>query len=758
MTFRSTLASLLVVAATLVAGCGGESSQQPFALCGNGVINPGEECDDGNTFDCDACTSTCQNARCGDGLVHLGVETCDGNTYNVNTFCSQTNEANVATCETLGYQNSQSGPGGGLSCSDSCQVQIAGCGLRFTQTPTFTVTSTPTNTPTPGLETQTPTRTATPTISADCGNGTTEEGETCDDGNNDDGDACPSDCVIRTCEPSGGRRAVTVNFAAPFGSVATSVTFRLNYPDGEVGLPGSGTEASVRQRLTGTPPNAVVSVNDLDYALRGVITVSGRLPNTLGTVSFDECLAASPPPANAFSCVIEGCATSFGDLDGCTCSLAVEERLTPTPTETDSGGPTRTPTATPTITSTPADTATRTATGTQTTTPTGPTQTPTLTNTPGLCGNGTVDFDKGETCDDGNTVEGDTCPADCIIRTCSPSGSTIDVEVDFQPPSGVDLAGLTVFLRYPDGRVRIPGIGGQPQVGERIVFQPDGTFINPNDLDYALRVVIFEPSSLAIAPPRLLTVQFDVCANADQPGSEAFTCTVEDAADTAQQTVTGATCSVRAPEAPPTRTPTTAATVPATPTQAATIPATATVPPVSPTPTAPPTQTVPPPTATVSPPTFTATLAPPPPSTPTPTPTGTPTPAVGPRIAIGSVSGSGGGIVVVPISLTKNGPAINVIAPLEIDFDATRLSVGSNPCASAVPGKNPTNNVAGNRIGVAISGSEEAFPDGVVLNCTFTILEGTTGVAPVTFVRAGMSDADFNDYDASGTDGSVIIQ
>jgi cysteine-rich repeat protein len=39
-----------------------------LALCGNGKIDPGEECDDGNTNDNDACVS-CKVAVCGDGVV-----------------------------------------------------------------------------------------------------------------------------------------------------------------------------------------------------------------------------------------------------------------------------------------------------------------------------------------------------------------------------------------------------------------------------------------------------------------------------------------------------------------------------------------------------------------------------------------------------------------------------------------------------------------------------------------------------------------
>jgi cysteine-rich repeat protein len=51
------------------------------AVCGNGVVEAGEQCDDGNLVGTDACTSTCRNAVCGDGLVRSGVEPCDdGNT------------------------------------------------------------------------------------------------------------------------------------------------------------------------------------------------------------------------------------------------------------------------------------------------------------------------------------------------------------------------------------------------------------------------------------------------------------------------------------------------------------------------------------------------------------------------------------------------------------------------------------------------------------------------------------------------------
>jgi cysteine-rich repeat protein len=54
----------------------------PQAVCGNGRLEPGEECDDGNTADGDCCSSTCQyeasGSTCDDGFFCNVGETCDG--------------------------------------------------------------------------------------------------------------------------------------------------------------------------------------------------------------------------------------------------------------------------------------------------------------------------------------------------------------------------------------------------------------------------------------------------------------------------------------------------------------------------------------------------------------------------------------------------------------------------------------------------------------------------------------------------------
>jgi cysteine-rich repeat protein len=66
--------------------CYAPSTPEPF--CGDGNIDAGEQCDDGNNVDGDGCSSTCQTETtppppapfCGDGNVDVGEQCDDGNT------------------------------------------------------------------------------------------------------------------------------------------------------------------------------------------------------------------------------------------------------------------------------------------------------------------------------------------------------------------------------------------------------------------------------------------------------------------------------------------------------------------------------------------------------------------------------------------------------------------------------------------------------------------------------------------------------
>jgi cysteine-rich repeat protein len=48
------------------------SGGPPVPVCGNGVVESGEACDDGNTVDTDTCRNNCVRATCSDGLKNQG--------------------------------------------------------------------------------------------------------------------------------------------------------------------------------------------------------------------------------------------------------------------------------------------------------------------------------------------------------------------------------------------------------------------------------------------------------------------------------------------------------------------------------------------------------------------------------------------------------------------------------------------------------------------------------------------------------------
>jgi cysteine-rich repeat protein len=60
-----------------------------LARCGNGTVDPEEECDDGSNVDGDGCDSNCTVTRCGNGVTAAGEECDDANTLD-GDCCSST--------------------------------------------------------------------------------------------------------------------------------------------------------------------------------------------------------------------------------------------------------------------------------------------------------------------------------------------------------------------------------------------------------------------------------------------------------------------------------------------------------------------------------------------------------------------------------------------------------------------------------------------------------------------------------------------
>jgi cysteine-rich repeat protein len=160
--------------------------------CGDGSVQPGEQCDDGNKDDVDGCSNSCKLPRCGDGLVQASAgELCDdGNTINTDKC---TNQCDWARCGDGITQATEQCDDGNRTDTDGCsnQCERARCGDGVLQ-------------PATGEQCDDGNRDGTDGCSAlcklpHCGNGTREVGEECDDGNAFDDDACTDSCALPRC-------------------------------------------------------------------------------------------------------------------------------------------------------------------------------------------------------------------------------------------------------------------------------------------------------------------------------------------------------------------------------------------------------------------------------------------------------------------------------------------------------------------------------------------------------------------------------
>jgi len=135
--------------------------------CGNGKVEPGEECDGGNDKDGDGCDHACQleTGLCGNAMVEpAGAEQCDDGNKLGCDGCSE-----YCYLEACGFPSPTCGDGKvqtgeGEQCDDGNHANLDGCDWMCLLEPVL------------------------------CGNGFLNPGELCDDGNKTDFDGCSSAC------------------------------------------------------------------------------------------------------------------------------------------------------------------------------------------------------------------------------------------------------------------------------------------------------------------------------------------------------------------------------------------------------------------------------------------------------------------------------------------------------------------------------------------------------------------------------------
>ena len=165
-----------------------QANKLSTSVCGNGIIEPGEVCDDGNSVNNDRCDNTCTRiAACGNGYVEIGEQCDDGNSVDGDS-CNNNCTLN-AVCGNGIIEPGEVCDDGNLVNNDRCNntcTRIAACGNGYVEIGEQCDDGNSVNGD--GCDN-------TCTLTAVCGNGIVEPGETCDDGNLVNGDGCNNTCT-----------------------------------------------------------------------------------------------------------------------------------------------------------------------------------------------------------------------------------------------------------------------------------------------------------------------------------------------------------------------------------------------------------------------------------------------------------------------------------------------------------------------------------------------------------------------------------
>ena len=190
----ATLALPFLMSCTLIVGGGND-----LAFCGDGNLQAGEICDDGNTANGDNCRADCLGKEvCGDGFADINAavpEACDDS----NTVGGDGCAADCRNIEECGNGNLDAGEecdddnaSNGDGCDNNCTDSACGNGIKSNdESGDAEECDDGNNAGGDGCDQN--------CLDEVCGNGLLNTGEECDDGNGQNGDGCDIDCSNTFC-------------------------------------------------------------------------------------------------------------------------------------------------------------------------------------------------------------------------------------------------------------------------------------------------------------------------------------------------------------------------------------------------------------------------------------------------------------------------------------------------------------------------------------------------------------------------------
>jgi len=130
---------------------------------------------------------------------------------------------------------------------------------------------------------------------------------------------------IAPCSPTAGStRTFSIKFTPPEGRPVAGVSVLVDYPEGQVVIPGGDGDERVKASILNPPQGALTVPNDLDYALRmAIVSTSPLTPGLLFTVRFQDCEGANVPTPADFTCTVEDASDPNGStVSGVTCAVS----------------------------------------------------------------------------------------------------------------------------------------------------------------------------------------------------------------------------------------------------------------------------------------------------------------------------------------------------------------------------------------------------------------------------------------------------